>query len=220
MAMYLPAWQSCCKSKYLPPNWRNTPQDTTPTLNDDNDADGTPEEASTNGEKVSDEKHATSHKDEPEGEQAVCYGHILDKRGQVHMQLRWHNTGDESLGEVRKIMGDNFERKTLGKTWLEYCDKKGFTNLLFRMKGVSVVKSIKGHEWAQCGRTVACIEWDHGEETKGMVKDTMELNTDKNAFKMAWSTYCDSIGQTDEAFQKGHANKEKRSKINKKRSRS
>ena len=48
-----------------------------------------------------------------------------------------------------------------------------------------------------------------------MVKDVMERKTDANGFKKAWSEYCGTIGNTTDAFFKGHVHKEHKYKSKK-----
>jgi hypothetical protein len=86
------------------------------------------------------------------------------------------------------------------------------------MMGVmSVVKTIEGHEWADCGRPLARIAWEHGEVTTVFVKDAMEPKpSNNNGFKAAWEDYCRRIECVDDAFQCGHVDKWRKIGSNKK----
>ena len=77
---------------------------------------------------------------------------------------------------------------------------------MFRMKGKSLVKSIIGHDWGDCGRPRAEIEWQHGDTTKTIIKNATELKGDANGFIEAWGCYCDRIGAED-GFRKGYVDK-------------
>lgn len=141
----------------------------------------------------------------------MCYGHAIDSRGWVHMKLRWKDTGDESFGVVRHVMNNRWERKAFGNTWIEYCNSQGIKDDGFRMMGRSVVKNIEGHDWADCGRPKARINWMHGGITTEMVKDAREPKmADTNGFKAAWEVYCDKIGNTEEGFVRGNVDKSHR----------
>jgi hypothetical protein len=209
--MYGPAWQEYCERKDLPANW------------------GGPAEENIAKERMqgSAVRAETTCMDSVEGgtgtvgeaeelindggdDEAVCYGHRLDKKGMVHMELRWKDTGDESLGKVGKVMGSNQERRELGATWIAYCDRSGYRDDLFRMKGMARVELVKSHEWDDDGRPVAEVQWKHGEVGRVVVVDTLEKRSDNNRFRGAWLAYCESIGAKDEGFQKGYVDKERR----------
>ena len=165
------------------------------------------------------EEYATKHdaKTQEVEVPADVYGHVLDDRGGVYMELQWKDDGIKSRGEVKKIMNSPFEKRQLGRISLEYCNRLEINDELFRLKGKARVKGIKGHEWASCGRPMVEIEWLHGELTKVLVKNAMEYKGDANGFMAAWTTYCDGIGADDMAFRKGHVDKTHRLPIQKKR---
>lgn len=157
---------------------------------------------------------------ESEDEPAVCYGHVLDKRGVVHMLLKWNDDHIMSRASVKSVMnGSMYERKKLGGTWIKYCENNGFLDELFCKKGLSVVQEITGHDWGDCGRPFAIVDWRHGEKSRMLVKEAMEPKTDINGFKLAWKCYGEHIGNSDESFQKGNINKEKKTKKTMKRRR-
>jgi hypothetical protein len=217
---YVPAWREYCELKTLPVNWGGTQVDSLVKEGsiEGEKCDSTVEQDGKLKEPTTEE--ADSDEDE-DAEPAVCYGHGIDSRGVVSMKLRWKDKEDdgsciESYGEVKVIMNSRHERKYLGRTWLQYCDLNGFLEDSFRMMGVSVVKTIEGHDWANCGRPLARIAWRHGEVTTVLVKDAMEQKSrDNNGFKSAWKEYCDKIGGVDDAFRHGHVDKEHRILSNK-----
>ena len=59
------------------------------------------------------------------------------------MVLKWSEVLEDSLARVSKVMGVEMERKVYGKTWLSYCDGKGFR----RTVGNAQVVNVLGHEW-------------------------------------------------------------------------
>jgi len=124
------------------------------------------------------------------------------------MKLHWKDDDSYSVHEVYGVMNNKYERRALGATWIDYCDSNGLLDDTFRMMGRSIVKSIEGHDWGDCGRSRARIAWRHGEVTTELVKDARELLTDKNGFKVAWEEYCAKIGNTTEEFMKGYVDKE------------
>jgi hypothetical protein len=181
--------------------------------------------SSNKGGEVRTQTSATEEEDSDATEQedsdsdpADCYNHVLDNRGGVYMELHWKEDGMKSRGDVRKIMGSMSEKRQLGGPWLEYCDRKGIMDESFRMKGKAIVKAVKGHDWADCGRPRVEIEWVHGDITQVLVRDCMDLKGDANSFIAKWAEYCDSIGdEADEGFRKGHVNKEHKMVVKKKR---
>lgn len=224
IATYVPAWREYCKRKNLPANWGYSGSSST---NDELNGtmDGVLESTNLNTTTDSIVTDTTSKRDqtdkEEEAEPAVCYGHAIDSRGWVHMKLRWNDTGDESFGVVRHVMNNRWERKAFGNTWIEYCNSQGIKDDGFRMMGRSVVKNIEGHDWADCGRPKARINWMHGGITTEMVKDAREPKmADTNGFKAAWEVYCDKIGNTEEGFVRGNVDKSHRVPAKKKMRRS
>jgi hypothetical protein len=130
----------------------------------------------------------------------------------------WKEDGIKSRGDVGKIMCSALEKKKLGHTWLEYCDKLGIKDELFRMKGKAVVKSITGHDWAECGHPKVNIEWLHGDTSQVLVKDCVQSKGDANGFLAVWTNYCDMIWEeAGEGFCKGHVNKAHKIVVKKKR---
>ena len=218
IALYLPAWRDYCEKKRLPPDWGGAIDSSLVATKMEVDKE-IKEDDFLNLEDIDD---ATTHNIEPilngitedtgkekeSEEQGVCFGHVLDDKGRVHMKLRWTDTGDESYGEVRKIMKSEWERRHLGKTWFEYCDTNFLVDDLFRMEGMSKVLRINGHEWGDDGRPVAEILWKHGDASKVLVKNAMEKNDD-NGFKAAWTSYCDGIEGADEGLYKGNMRKDR-----------
>ena len=102
---------------------------------------------------------------------------------------------------------------------MEYCQKEGYTDEMFCKKGISVVKLVTGHEYSICGRPVAVVEWNHGEKGQLVVHTAMEKMTDVNRMKAAWTDYCTSINNQDEAFWKGHVDKNHKTVPSKKKRR-
>jgi hypothetical protein len=201
ITMYLPAWRAYCTKKNMPPDWGQG--ETVGVVADKEaiDLDGK-------------EEQGDVLREEPDGEkqEARCCGHVLDDRGRVHMKLRWLDSGEESYGEVRKIMKSGWERKHLGKTWFEYCEANSLSDDLFRMEGISKVVGINGHEWRTDGRPVVEIRWKHGEVGKVLVKNVIE-KTDDNGFKVAWKAYLDGIEEgSNEKLYKGNVDKDRRGK--------
>jgi hypothetical protein len=123
------------------------------------------------------------------------------------VELRWKDDGTVSRALVRGVMKVQLEREMVGPTWLQYCDHLGFHDKAFREDGMTTVKTIKGHEWGNCGRPMVDIEWACGDLAKLLVKDVMEKKGDANGFMAAWVAYCDGIGMTDEAFRKGYVDR-------------
>ena len=152
-------------------------------------------------------------------EEADCCGHVLDDKGVVFMELKWKDNGFLSRAEVRKVMKNKREKKHYGHTWLKYCDENNLSNDKFRIQGQAILKRIKEHDWADCGRPRVTIEWEHGEETKPMVKDVSDVKGDGNGFGEAWTLYCNSIEIADDGFRKGHVDKSKKTLSKKKRKR-
>ena len=58
----------------------------------------------------------TESEEESEAEPAVCFGHALDERGRVFMELEWKDSGERSRGEVKGIMKLAYNRKKLEPT--------------------------------------------------------------------------------------------------------
>jgi hypothetical protein len=204
-----------CTKKYLPMNWGGSEAncevndagveglglvkvDVSTTIERKGDEEVT---AEMNGGNVESES-------EDDAEPAVCYGHLLERRGAVKMKLHWKDDDSYSVHEVYGVMNNKYERRAFGATWIDYCDSNALLDDTFRMMGRSIVKSIEGHDWGDCGRSRARIAWRHGEVTTELVKDARELLTDKNGFKVAWEEYCAKIGNTTEEFMKGYVDKE------------
>jgi hypothetical protein len=195
---YAAVWREYCERKDLPTDWGNP----------DGDKNEDPNEETA----VRKNKDLAGSEEEEEEEEAVCIGHHVDKKGLVHMVLRWTDDPDDSLGKVAKIMGMPAERKAFGQTWFDYCDGKGIKDEVFRIKGIARVESVLSHEWDEDGRPVAEVQWKHGDVSKLLVATAMEKGSDNNKMKWEWGAYCLRIGATEEAFRHGHVNKEKRKK--------
>jgi hypothetical protein len=212
LALYLPAWQKYCLKKQLPVNWMPLDANRHGAREDSAHKKSAPTGMESNMNDISDT--------ESEAEPAECYGHKLDDRGAVYMELKWKDTGDQSRGEVRAVMSKAYEKKKLGPTWMEYCNSKGITDDRFRIEGRSVVKLIRDHDWdKETGRPLATIEWSHGETTTAVVYRAFEKKGDANGFEAAWIAYCGSIQVQDEAFLKGYVDKNKKAAAGKKRRR-
>ena len=192
---YVPVWREYCQRKGFPINWGSAAATT---------ADPFLSSAENQGEEYNPPTGPPNYWEE----EAVCVGHVLDDRGLVFMELLWKDDNSNSRAMVKKIMASNTERAQFGPTWNAYCDRMGFLDDRFRIEGTSLVDQIVGCSWSDCGRPMADIAWKHGDLTKVMVKDAMEINTDNNGFKEAWKDYCWSVGKTEESFLKGHVNKE------------
>jgi hypothetical protein len=215
ISLFLPPWKAYCKRKVLPLEWRGAEGGYQQEEQGVMEEEARGDEVLTQYSQVAlDEGEAEK---EEEAEPADCYGHALDDRGVVYMELRWKDDGSMSRATVKSVMGRDYERRTLSGTWLQYCDQIGKTGEMFRIHGVSTIASIKGHEFNDCGRPVVEIEWDHGETSKVMVKDAFERKGDANGFQVAWAAYCDSLGvAADDGMRKGHVDKD-RKKVNKKK---
>ena len=153
-------------------------------------------------------------------EAAECEGHVLDEKGRVYMTIKW-NGGKGGYNEtaILTMMNTPHDKKILEGHWLEYCNQRGYTDDLFRKKGVSVVKLVLEHEWSPEGRPVAVVEYNHGENGRLVVYKALEKNNDRNGLMAAWTAYCNKIGVVDDAFLKGHVNKDHKEVQSKKRRR-
>ena len=197
---YVPAWRDYCKKKNFPVDWGRPADGDDHQLGDDLEQDQDGDNLEDNSE-------------------AVCTGHKLDKKGGVYMILDWKDVEEPSYSSVKEIMASGLERKHFGPTWFAYCKEHGYLDDLFRVEGISVVQSIKAHEWGDCGRPIAEIKWKHGEVTKVLVKDAMEKSTDNNGFIAAWNEYCNKIDNVTDSFRKGHVDAEHKQKTKRKRKR-
>jgi hypothetical protein len=216
LALYLPAWQKYCLKKQLPVNWMPVDANHHGARQENANKKSAPTGMESNTIDAGD----TESEAESEAEPAVCYGHKLDDRGAVYMELKWKDTGEQSRGEVKGIMNKAYEKKKLGPTWMVYCERNGLTDDRFRMEGRSVVESILGHDWDnETGRPLATIKWSHGETTTAVVYMAFEKKGDANGFQAAWIAYCGRIQVQDEAFLKGYVDKNKKAAAGKKRRR-
>ena len=176
--------------------------------------------AGASGDGVLDKAGKARHKlEEAMKHKAECIGHLLDLKGIVFMQLKWENGGGFSERAVKTVMRTPIDKKVLEGTWMEYCQKEGYTDEMFCKKGISVVKLVTGHEYSICGRPVAVVEWNHGEKGQLVVHTAMEKKTDVNRMKALWTDYCTSINNQDEAFLKGHVDKNHKTVPSKKKRR-
>jgi hypothetical protein len=200
MEQYAPAWREYCEKKGWPGEWGN-PNATT------SDSSG----GEQNGGRAED-RTCGDEIDEEEEVVAWCIGHQINSKGHVHMVLKWSDDPEDSLARVSKVMGVENERKAYGKTWLSYCDGKGFHDELFRTMGNAQVVNVLGHEWDDDGRPMAEVEWKHGEVDKIVVAAALEKNSDHNKMRACWAEYCGRIGNMDAGFGHGHVDKSKRKK--------
>ena len=150
MEQYAPAWREYCEKKGWPAEWGN-PNATTSDSSQGGQNGGRAEDR-TCGDEIDEEEEVV----------AWCIGHRINSKGHVHMVLKWSDDPDNSLARVSKVMGVENERKAYGKTWLNYCDGKGFRDELFRTVGNAQVVNVLGHEWDDNGRPMAEVEWKHG----------------------------------------------------------
>jgi hypothetical protein len=203
---YLPEWHVYCKKKVLPDEWKYNP-------------DRDPYEVLGTVQGLVEKDAGTSHFKVPttevkvEKEEAECIGHVLNTKGRVWMKLRWLDEKvPDSIHAVQGVMISKPEKTKFGKTWMEYCSKIGLEkDLEFSEMGYSVVKSIIGHEWLECGRPVVEIEWRHGERSKGKVMDVLETcKAQKNGFNHQWSVYCDNLGDISPGMRKGFMDRSRR----------
>jgi hypothetical protein len=204
MEKYAPAWREYCQKKGYPEGWGN-PSSVMDKMDGEDQGKGGEQEWETPVDGLVEE-------DEEEEWTAWCTGHKLNMKGHIHMVLKWSDDPDLSLAKVGTVMKVSSERKAFGKTWLSYCDGKGYKDELFRMMGAAQVETVVSHEWDDDGRPVAEVRWKHGEVTKVGVAASFEKGKDKNRMNANWMEYCRRIGMTDEGFLKGHVDKSKRKK--------
>ena len=204
MATLLPAWREYCRKKNFPNDWGN------PGGTGNGNSDTEEEE-----EELKEKELEENGEDSP----AVCIGHKLDDHGAVYMKLKWTDDPNPSWAGVKGIMNVSKERAAFGQTWFAYCAEKGYVDDLFRVHGTAAVESVKGHDWADCGRPMAEIRWKHGEVTKPLVHKAYERSNDNNGFKRCWNLYCESLGNVSESFKKGHVDKDHKKETKRKRKR-
>lgn len=192
---HLPEWHDYCKKKVLPDDWKNLgcfKPNATGLTREVVSMQGI---VATNTVKTLLKQPPTENK--VVQEQAECVGHVLNSKGRVWMKLKWFDEKvPDSIHDVRGVMFNKDERQIFGKTWMEYCRKIGLEkDLVFADWGYSIVKSIIGHEWLECGRPVVEVEWRHGERSKEKVMDLLDTSKDQNnGFNLEWNAYCDNLG--------------------------
>jgi hypothetical protein len=208
---HLPEWHDYCKKKVLPDDWKNLghfkPH-----------ARVLAQEGESMQGIIANNKVETLFMTPPTEakvvqEQAECVGHVLNTKGRVWMKLKWFDEKvPDSIHEVKGVMMNDKEKRIFGKTWMEYCTKIGLEkDLVFADWGYSIVKSIIGHDWLECGRPVVEVEWRHGERSKEKVMDLLDTSKDQNnGFNREWNAYCDNLGDIDPGIRRGLVDKKRK----------